>query len=32
VELAFHPAIQAEVVEEIRDASRHAPRVARTGN
>jgi triacylglycerol esterase/lipase EstA (alpha/beta hydrolase family) len=32
VELAFHPAIQAEVIEEIRDASRHAPRVARTGN
>ena len=32
VELALHPAIQAEVVEEIRDASRHAPRVARTGN
>lgn len=32
VELAFHPAIQAEVIEEIRDASRHAPRAARTGN
>lgn len=28
VELAFHPAIQAEVVEEIRDASRSAMRMA----